>query len=166
VLDRLRNPPQGGSLSDYATWAKAAHASVTRLWVTEHEQGTGSVIIRVVCDNEATPIPSAAVLDAVDAYVAVRRQAGRKSVYVLAPVASAVQYQIRLKPDSSAVRTAVEAELRDLHRRDAAPGAALLISHIREAVSIAVGEHDHELVAPMADLLHGTGVMPTFGGIA
>lgn len=166
VLNRLRNPPKGGSLDDYATWALAAHPSVTRVWVTEYEQGAGSVIVRVVCDNEATPIPSQEVLDAVAAYIGERRQAGRKSVYVLPPVGDPVHYQIRLKPDSSAIRAAVEAELRDLHRREAAPGAALLISHIREAVSIAVGEIDHELIAPLADLAYGTGVMPIFGDIA
>lgn len=165
VLNRLRNPPQGGALRDYATWALESHPSVTRAWITEHEQGAGSVIVRLVCDNEETPIPDAEVLAAADLYIGERRQAGRKSVYVLPPVAGPVQYQIRLKPDSTAIRAAVEAELRDLHRREAAPGSTLLISHIREAISIAAGEVDHELVAPVADLEHGVGIMPTFGGI-
>lgn len=165
VLSRLRNPPQGGSRADYATWALAAHPSVTRVWVTEQEQGAGSVTVRLVSDNEATPIPNSEVLDAVAAYIDERRQAGRVSVYVLPPVGEAVPYQIRLMPDSSNIRAAVEAELRDLHRREAAPGATLLISHIREAISIASGEVDHELQAPLADLPHGTGIMPLFGDI-
>lgn len=165
VLERLRNPPMGGSLRDYASWAKEAHPSVTRVWITEHEQGAGSVIVRLVCDNEATPIPSTEVLDDVDAYIGERRQAGRKSVYVLPPVAAPVQYEIQLKPDSTAMRAAVEAELRDLHRREAKPGGTLLISHVREAISTAAGEYDHVLQAPTADLTHGTGTMPVFGGI-
>lgn len=165
VLERLRKPPMGGSLSDYARWAKEAHPSVTRVWVTEHEQGAGSVTVRVACDNEATPIPSAEVLDAVAAYIGERRPAGRKSVYVVAQMAELVQYQIQLSPDSTAVRAAVEAELRDLHRREAEPGGTLLISHIREAISIAGGEHDHVLQAPTADLTHGPGTMPVFGGV-
>lgn len=166
VLNRLRKPPQGGSLADYITWALEAHPSVTRVWVTEHEQGAGSITVRVVCDNEVSPIPSSEVIDAVTAYIDVRRQAGRKSIYVLPPVADLVDYQIKLKPDSSAVRVAVEAELRDLHRREAAPGSNFLISHISEAISIATGEFDHELQSPVADLEYDTGVMPVFGAIA
>jgi len=165
VLSRLRNPPKGGSRADYATWALEAHPSVTRVWVTEHEQGAGSVTVRLVCDNEATPIPSTEVVDAVALYIGERRQAGRLSVYVLPPVGEEVLYQIHLIPDSSVIRAAVEAELLDLHRREAAPGATLLISHIREAISIAAGEVDHELLVPLADLPHDTGVMPLFGGI-
>lgn len=165
VLNRLRNPPRGGSLADYRTWALAAHPAVTRAWVTEYEQGAGSVTVRLACDNEATPIPSLDVLAAVAAYIDQRRQAGRKSVYVLPPVAAAVLYRIRLKPDTAAIRLAVEAELRDLHRRTSAPGSTLLLSHVREAISIAAGEFDHELLAPQTDLANGTGVMPIFGGI-
>lgn len=166
VLGRLRNPPMGGALADYRAWALAAHPAVTRVWVTEQEQGAGSVIVRLVCDNEATPIPAQEVLDAVAAYIDGRRQAGRKSVYVLPPVAVAVNYQIRLKPDGAAIRAAVEAELRGLHRREAAPGKPLLVTHVREAISIAAGEVDHELLAPLTDLEHGTGLMPTFGGVS
>ncbi|MEZ3186036.1 baseplate J/gp47 family protein [Pseudomonas sp. LM13] len=165
VLNRLRNPPRGGSLADYKTWALDAHPAVTRAWVTEYEQGAGSVTVRLACDNEATPIPSQEVLDAVAAYIDQRRQAGRKSVYVLPPVAAEVLYRIQLKPDTAAIRLAVEAELRDLHRRTSAPGSTLLLSHIREAISTAAGELDHELLAPQSDLTHGAGVMPVFGGI-
>ena len=76
-----------------------------------------------------------------------------------------VQYQIRAVPNTLQVRVAIEAELRDLHRREAAPGATLLLSHIREAVSLASGETDNAVLFPITDLLHSTGQMPTFGGI-
>lgn len=165
VQRRFQYPSQGGTLTDYETWALEAHPAVTRAWATEHEQGPGSVIVRIVCDNSDTPIPSAAVLEAVTEYIGVRRPAGRRSVYVLPPVASEVVYQIRLTPDTNLVRAAVEAELRDLHRRQAKPGAKLSISHIREAISTAPGEQDHDLLYPMEDLVFGTGVMPLFGGV-
>lgn len=165
VQSRMRNPPQGGSLVDYETWAVAAHPSVTRAWAVEHEQGTGSVVVRLVCDNEATPIPTEQVLEAVRAYIGKVRPAGRRSVYVLPPVAEPVVYDIRLNPDSSAIRAAVEAELRDLHRREAVPGGGLLLSKVREAISKAPGEDDHELLAPVANIPGEIGKLPTFGGV-
>lgn len=165
VLGRFQEPPKGGTLGDYATWALEAHPAVTRAWVTEHEQGVGSVIVRIVCDNTSSPIPDAGVLDTVEGYIAQRRPAGRRSVYVLPPVPNEVHYQIRLTPNTEAVRAAVEAELRDLHRREARPGGTLPVSRIREAISIAPGEIDHELLYPTVDLEHGTGQMPVFGSI-
>lgn len=165
VQERMRNPPKGGHLDDYATWAKEAHPAVTRAWATEHEQGNGSVIVRVVCDNEATPIPTEQVLAAVAAHIDKRRPAGRRSVYVLPPEEEPINYDIRLNPDGSAIRVAVEAELRDLHRREAVPGGGLLISHIREAISTAPGENDHQLLAPLADVITTTGKLAVVGNI-
>ena len=165
VHRRMAEPPQGGSLADYETWALESHTAITRAWATEHEQGAGSVVVRVVCDNQGSPIPSADVLEACDAYIGERRPAGRRSVYVLPPVAVPVQYQIQAVPNTAPVRAAIEAELRDLHRREAAPGATLPLSHIREAVSIAPGETDNQVLQPTADLIHGVGEMATFGGI-
>ena len=166
VKRRLSRPPQGGSLLDYETWAKEAHPAVTRAWATEHEQGVGSVIVRVVCDNAESPIPTVEVLEAVAAYISLRRPAGRRSVYILPPVELEVVYQIRLKPDGLAARGAVETELRDLHRREGTPGGRLLISHIREAISTAPGEDDHELIYPAADLVPAVGELPLFGGVS
>lgn len=166
VMRRMSAPPQGGNLADYVTWALASHPSITRAWATEHEQGAGSVVVRMVCDNNADPIPSQSVLEACRAYIDVRRTAGRKSVYVLPPVAVPIPYQIRVVPNNAQVRAAVEAELRDLHRRDAVPGGGLLLSRIREAVSIAAGESDNTVLYPLQDPSAMTGQLLTVGEIA
>lgn len=165
VFRRMSEPPQGGNLADYVTWALESHPSITRAWATEHEQGSGSVVVRIVCDNNADPIPSETVLEACRAYIDARRTAGRKSVYVLPPVAEPIPYQIRLVPNNPQVRAAVEAELRDLHRRDAVPGGGLLLSRIREAVSIAAGESDNTVLHPTQDPVATTGKLLTVGGI-
>lgn len=165
VNRRMSDPPQGGSLKDYATWALDSHQDITRAWVTEHELGSGSVVVRIACDNLADPIPSAAVLADATSYIAERRPAGRRSVSVLAPLALPVAYQVRAVPNTASVKAAIEAELRDLHRRASAPGVVFLLSQVREAVSIANGESDNSVTAPAADVAPGTGQMPTFGSI-
>lgn len=165
VHRRMSDPPQGGNLKDYENWALESHPSITRAWATEHEMGSGSVVVRIVCDDLDDPIPSAAVLEAATNYIAQRRPAGRRSVYVLAPGALPVTYQIRAVPNSLQVKAAIEIELRDFHRRAATPGARLLLSQIREAVSISNGESDNSVLAPNDDVLPAGGQIPTFGGI-
>lgn len=72
---------------------------------------------------------------------------------VVAPVAKPVDFRIKdLIPDSESVRAQVEAELKSLFVREATPGEALLISHIRQAISSAAGEEDFELLEPTADV--------------
>ena len=55
--------------------------------------------------------------------------------------------------------------MRDLIRREAEPGGVLLITHIQEAISIAAGEYDHELVAPAANVVSDIGEISTFGSM-
>ncbi len=83
---------------------------------------------------------------------------------MLPPVQKPVTYQLSLTPDTSAVRAAVEAQLRDLHNREAGLGDTLLISHIREAISSATGESDHVLASPSANVQAAVNQLLTFGG--
>lgn len=163
VLQRIQEPPQGGSSSDYEKWAKEV-PGVTRAWVSPLEMGAGTVTLRFVRDGDASPIPDPAEIAVVQAYIDARRPVTAE-VYVVAPVAKPVLYQIQLTPGTASVKAAVEAELRDLILREAAPGKTLLISHNREAISIATGEEDHVLVQPAANVVHAVGEMATFGGI-
>lgn len=165
VYRRMSEPPQGGTLADYVTWALESHPSITRAWAYEHEQGAGSVVVRIVCDNNPDPTPEPAVVDICHDYISVRRPAGRKSVYALPPVVTPVHYKIRVMPNTEQVQAAVVAELRDLHRRDAVPGGGLLLSRVREAVSIAVGESDNSVVYPTENLTAETGQLLIVGDI-
>jgi len=85
-------------------------------------------------------------------------------VHVLAPEQVPVTYKLRLSPDTSAVRAAVQAQLRDLHNREAGLGDTLLQSHIREAISSAAGEYDHQLIAPVGNVVPTENQLLTFGG--
>jgi len=164
LIARIQEPPQGGSQSDYVNWALAV-PGVTRAWVYPLEMGGGTVTVRFVRDNDASIIPDAAEVQAVKDYIDARRPV-TADLYVVEPTPVTLNFSIHLTPNSAAVKAAVEAELRDLLLREAAPGVTLLISHIREAVSTAAGETDNVVVSPTADQVYTTGQMPVFGSIA
>ncbi|NVZ49431.1 baseplate J/gp47 family protein [Pseudomonas sp. B6002] len=163
VIRSYRVIPQGGSAQDYETWALEV-PGVTRAWCQGNYLGPGTVGVFVMRDDDAQPIPNAAQLAAVQAHIEPLRPV-TADVYVLAPVMKPVSYQLRLTPDTTAVRAAVEAQLRDLHSREAGLGDTLLLSHIAEAISSATGETDHRLASPVADVTAANNQLLVFGGI-
>lgn len=163
ILARIRKPPQGGSVDDYKAWALAV-PGVTRAWVFPGEQGDGTVVVRFVRDDDATMIPDAGEITAVQTAIDAVRPV-TASVYVLAPVATVQNYSIQLLPDTPAIRAAVQAELLELYRREAVPGGTMLISHEREAISSSAGETDYVMTVPAANQVYATGQMPTLGVI-
>lgn len=163
ILARIRKPPQGGADYDYVAWALEV-PGVTRAWVYPNEQGIGTVVVRFVRDDDASPIPDAGEVATVQAAINAVRPV-TATTYVVAPVPLVQNFTIQLLPDSPAIRAAVTAELTELYRRAAAPGGTMLISQQREAISIAAGESDHVLTAPVANQVAGLGQFPTLGAI-
>ncbi|MEW9901650.1 baseplate J/gp47 family protein [Pseudomonas putida] len=162
VIRSYRVIPHGGSKDDYETWALEC-AGVTRAWCVRNYLGPGTIGVFFMRDEDDNPVPDAGELDEVKAYIEERRPVTAE-VYVLAPQVVPVVYQIRLDPDTSAVRAAVEAQLLDLHSREAGLGEKLLVSHMREAISGSRGEWDHELVSPASDLVPANNELLTYGG--
>ncbi|MBC3494370.1 baseplate J/gp47 family protein, partial [Pseudomonas taiwanensis] len=72
--------------------------------------GPGTVGVFFMRDEDDNPVPGAGELAEVKAYIEERRPVTAE-VYVLAPVIVPVVYQIRLDPDTTIVRNAVEAQL-------------------------------------------------------
>lgn len=163
LLARIQAPPHGGASHDYVAWALEV-AGVTRAWCYPQELGLGTVTVRFVRDDDASPIPDAGEVAAVQAHIDALRPV-TADLTVVAPVAVPLDFTISITPDTSAIRAAIEAELRDLLRREAEPGATILLSHIREAISLATGENDHTLTVPAANVTHAVGEMATFGTI-
>lgn len=164
LLARIQQPPQGGASYDYTTWALEV-SGVTRAWVYPAELGLGTVTVRFVRDLDATPIPDAGEVAAVQAYIDARRPVTAQ-VTVVAPAAVPINFQIQgLTPSNATVQAAVQAELRDLLLREAVPGGPILLSHIRAAISAAAGETDYVLVAPAANVTNTAGNMSTMGTI-
>lgn len=172
LLARLKNivrqTPQGGSVDDYSAWAQEV-SGVTRVWVMPAWNGLGTLGLYFTRDNDASLIPDAGEVQAVQEYIDTVRPV-TADVTVYAPTASPIDMTIQLAPNDSAVQAAVQAELDDLLRREANVedgngSGAILLSHLREAISIATGETDHVLVSPVADVTPGLGGIATLGNI-
>ncbi|RMU56993.1 hypothetical protein ALP29_200516 [Pseudomonas syringae pv. avii] len=163
VVRSYRVIPHGGNQDDYVTWALEL-PGVKRAWCVRRYMGPGTVAVFFMRDDEVNPIPDAGQLAEMAAYIEPLRPV-TADVYVLAPVQKPVVYTIRLTPDTSAVRAAVEAQLLDLHNREAGLGETLLLTHIAEAISRATGETDHVLAAPVANVTAAPNQLLTFGGI-
>lgn len=164
LIKRIQQPPQGGSVADYETWALAV-PGVTRVWVAPLELGPGTVTVRIGNDDvDANYIPSPAVVAAAQAYIDARRPV-TANVTVLAPVADPRPHSIALSPNTLATQSAVRAELVDMYAREAEPGGIIRLSKVREAVSVANGVIDSNVTVPAADYDAPTGNLPTVGAI-
>lgn len=167
ILARLKDPPHGGAEADYIQWALEV-PGVTRAWVYPHEDGTGTVAVRFVMDGKpGTIIPTSGEVATVQAYIdSPYRRPVTADVTVKAPTAVDLDVTIDgLDPDETAVRDAIAAELADMLAREATPGGTILLSHIREAISVAAGEYDHVLTSPSANVTHSTGQIAVLGDI-
>lgn len=172
VLQRLSQTPRGGSRGDYVRWALEV-PGVTRVWETPRIMGGGTVGVQFVTDDElGGPIPTPSKVAQVEAYLEERAPStlGRAigGVYVglvvTAPTAYPIDPEIQVTPDTPEVRAAVEAELLDFLRREAAPGVTIPLSRFEEAISRAQGEESHVLVSPAA-ITPATGELPVLGTI-
>lgn len=163
VVRSYRLVPHGGNKTDYETWALEV-PGVTRAWLIRHWAGPGTVAVFIARDGDINLIPSPEALQQAFDYIESECPV-TVELYVLAPVEKPVQYEIKLTPDSSSIRSAVEAELVDLHKRESNLGVGLLLTHIRAAISGAPGETDHQLLNLFADVPAARNELLTFGGI-
>jgi uncharacterized phage protein gp47/JayE len=163
IMERIQTPPNGGSAADYVAWAKEV-SGVTRAWCFPLEGGAGTVTVRFVRDNDASIIPDAGEIAAVQAHLEEVRPV-TAAVTAAAPTAVPRVFTIALTPNTQSVKDAVTAELTDLIRREAYPGGTLLLSHIREAISIAADETNSVLTVPSADVVYTSSQIGTMGTI-
>lgn len=163
LLARIRNPPNGGSKSDYERWALEV-PEVTRAWIFPGWMGAGTVGLTFVLDGRPDILPEAGDIATVEAYIDDRRPVTADLV-VFAPAPFEIDLRIKIVPDTAGTRAAVRAELDDFFARDAEPGGTIFISRLREAVSIAAGETWHDLELPSLNTLAPAGSLPVLGDV-
>lgn len=160
LIDRIQNPPSGGNANDYLQWAKAV-AGVTRAWVGPQSLGPGTVVVYFTTDGDDPITPSGPKLAEVYDYIDALRPV-TANVSVVAPSLLPLDMVIKIKPNTTAVQDAIETELNDLIYRESSlagsyksPGVLndgkILLSHLNEAISLALGEVDHEIVSINGD---------------
>ncbi|HEX7821033.1 MAG TPA: baseplate J/gp47 family protein [Sphingobium sp.] len=164
LLQRIRNPAQGGSKADYERWAREVNG-VTRAWVYPLYLGSGTVGVTFVMDGRINNIPLDADVEAVQAHIDAVRPV-QAALTVFAPIPEDVDIEIGVSPSTPEVKAAVEAELADLFTRDAEPGGTIYLSRLREAISIAQGEHHHVLEGPTDDFVAAAGHLPRLGTVS
>jgi uncharacterized phage protein gp47/JayE len=175
IIDRIQNPPAGGTVADYIAFAKTV-TGVTRVWVLPGYLGEGTVGVTFVEDGDDPIIPDAGKVAEVQTAVDERKPVTATAV-VFIPIDNPTPMTIRLKPNTTDTRAAVTAELEDLFQRESQVRGSwksvtetydgkIPLSRINEAISIAAGEEDHVVDIPTADPQPGTdGGILTLGTI-
>jgi uncharacterized phage protein gp47/JayE len=163
VVRAFRIQPHGGDLEDYVTWALEV-PGVTRAWARGSWFGPGTVGVFVVRDNDENIVPDAPELAAVLDHIESKRPVTAE-VQVLAPTLLTIDYQVRLDPDTEAVRGKVVQALQELFLSEADLGGRLYWSHMTAAISNVPGELDHTLSQPSADVVPQPHELPVLGDI-
>jgi uncharacterized phage protein gp47/JayE len=162
LVARLRAGSRGGSAADYEAWALEV-GGVSRAWALPLLYGPGTVgVTFFVSSGVGAPIPDAGKITEVQDYIDARRPVTAAAT-VFAPGLATVDVTVAITPDTAAVRAAVTVALTELFDREAAPGATIFLSHIREAVSTAAGETDNVVSLPAADVTVGAGSIAVLG---
>ena len=162
ILHRIQNPPMGGAIADYVTWALAV-PGVTRAWAAP-EQGVGTITVRFLmddlrADDDGWPQPQD--VQAVATYIDKMRPVTVKDCYVFAPIKTFVDVSIaHLVPSTTAVAGAIEVSIQEMLRELAAPGQTIYAAWISYAIMNAPGVTSFQLLTT-ADV-----VMPSLGNMA
>ena len=129
LLARIRNQPSGGAARDYVAWALEV-AGVTRAWCSPGEMGRGSVTVRIMMDETyADGIPHADDVARVREHIEGLRPV-TADVYVVAPVATPIDLDLRIIPDTPRLRATVERAVWAQLRREAEPGGVVIVSRL------------------------------------
>lgn len=163
LLERLSDPPHGGTDADHIAWAKET-PGVTRAWVQRQGQGPGTVVVRFVRDDDPDPIPDAGEVAAVQAVLDEKAPAYATAI-AFAPTAQSVAFTIEIVPNTAANRAAVQTSLEDLFLRESEPGGGMLLSAMQTAIGTTAGITDYTLTAPVADVTSTTNQLPRVGTI-
>ncbi|AUZ85782.1 baseplate J/gp47 family protein [Methylophaga nitratireducenticrescens] len=168
LQDRVQRPPHGGAKYDYEKWGKDI-SGVTRVWSFPLWFGDGTVGVFFTRDDDANIIPDTAEVATVQDYIDTVRPVTAQAT-VMAPSAQSQDMIIQISPSTTVVQNAIEASLKDVFRleaqvEDGEGSGTILISHIREAISIASGESDHVLINPTSNITLAKGQLATLGDI-
>lgn len=176
MIQRIQNPPQGGSDADYVAWALEV-AGITRAWTFPTYNGPGTVRVYVADDTySGATLAAASEVAAAQAYLDSVKPNGvaylvggvvTNGLEVIAPTAAPVDFTIALgaSVNTSDVQDKVLANLQAVYFREAEPEGTVRFHHLLRAISEAVGDGDYTLTTPTADMAAAAGEILTLGAI-
>lgn len=185
MLQVYANPPQGGSSSDYVTWAEAV-PGVTRAWCNPNGAGPGTVVVYPMFDlvesagggfpqganGTATAEPrdaSAAGDQLTVANYIYPLQPVTALVYVSSPGAQAIGFTIiDVYPFTATIQAGISAALADMLLRlgNAGQATTLYPSDWNEAVASVAGLDHFDITAPAAPVTIPVGYLPILGALS
>jgi uncharacterized phage protein gp47/JayE len=167
ILQRIQNPPMGGSQADYVAWALAV-PGVTRAWAAP-EQGAGTITVRFLmddlrADDDGWPTPDD--VETVALYIDQKRPVTVMGCYVLAPIKQFIDITIaNLVPDTPEVQAQIEASLQAMLLQMAAPGQTIYAAWISYAIMSAPSVQSFQLVTTDDYVMPSLGHMAVVGTI-
>lgn len=153
LLDVLRNPPAGGNAYDYRRWALEV-AGVESAFVYPLRRGIGTVDVVVVAAGAA--LPSAQLVDDVQARLDDRRPVACKGVLALAPTELIVPVTVQVSLAAGATLLAVTALIEDAlaeYFNGLNPGETAVKSRIEALISDLTGVADRAVSLPVANVV-------------
>ena len=171
ILARKAQPPQGGALGDYESFALEV-PGVLKAWAHQFTNGLGSIAVYVLFNGRTDNIPEPADVAAVQAHIDTKRLIRVDDGVVVAPIPAPLAVTLaELGPDTPEIRAAIEANLRAMLFERARPGLAsapfvLSRSWISQAISDAAGEDSHSLLVPATETItYVGGQIPVLGTV-
>ena len=170
-LQRKRNPPGGGTLTDYERIVLAV-PGVIKAWAFRNDNAPGFLVVFFLFESRVNSIPEPSDVAIVQAAIDKERLIRVDDSVAQAPVAHPVDVAIgALEADTDDVRSAIAVNLRAMFRDRCQPGIPLrpfILSQswISEAISTATGEGRHRLLSPAGDITLTNGQFPVLGNIS
>lgn len=151
VEDRAQNPPRGGGIGDYVSWALEV-PGVGQAFEVVGLSGAGTITVFIVRADVDSPLPDAILLAEVQEHLEEEAPLGT-TVFAMAPTLLDIDPDIEITPFTTEVEESITASLTDVIARRAVPGQIFRRSHLTEAISLALGELDHNLIIPASDVV-------------
>nr|WP_252349611.1 baseplate J/gp47 family protein [Acidomonas methanolica] len=158
IIAAIRNPPQGGSASDYERWASDAGAAYVRVIPSWMGIGTVGVIVAMSGGVAAT----AAQIAVIQAYIDARRPV-RGNVIVASAIIVPQDLTIVLNPNTQAAQAAVTSALTAWYLAQGI-NPTLYVAAIDSQITQAAGA-TNTLVSPTADQTLAANQMAVLGTI-
>ncbi|WP_433693202.1 baseplate J/gp47 family protein [Paraburkholderia phenoliruptrix] len=189
MLFAYQNPPQGGSATDYVTWAKEV-SGVTRAWCNPNGFGAGTVVVYVMLDNAESgnggfPVGANGVAAAETRAAPAQGdqltianyiyplQPVTALVYACSPVQQLVNFTISGSANfNSATKALIEAMISGVFEMYGSPvgstagqNGTINMSYIESAIAAIAGTGGFVIASPVGNIVGTTGQLPVLGTI-